>query len=255
MAIRRVDVPDRIKESDRIGVGISSWVYRLDAVVKCYTEPAERDREIAVYERLGSHKSILQYYGLFERSILLRFASNRTMRQHLSCTQHNPPLCTRLQWVQQATEGIAHLHSKRVFHCNISYNNIYLDSDYKAMVGDFSGSSTDGAEPLVWYGTSHHHPDREDPSEETEIFALGSTYYEILANRNPFEGLGPGEIENSIRNGDFSALGHLPALRMVISNCWQGGYRTVDEILQDVMQEGMSIIDHSRTANTHSNFS
>jgi len=105
------------------------------------------------------------------------------------------------------------------------------------MIGDFAGSSIDNEESLGWYDTSHHHPDIDDPSPETEIFALGSTFCEILTGKNPYEGCQAVEIDKAIRNGDLPNLDHLPALRIVICKCWKGSYKTVDELLLEVKQE------------------
>lgn len=239
--ILKVDIPHRIRENNRVGTGLSSWVLRVDAVAKCYIHPKERQREIAAYERIGPHRAILRYYGCLDGSVLLQFAQHGTVRQYLESSRHKPPLGMRLQWVEQATEAISFMHSNRVFHCDISYNNIFLDADYNAMVGDLSGSSIDGEESLGWYGASHHHPDIDQPSEKTEIFALGSTFCEILTGRNPFEGYTIAEIEKAIRDGKFPALNRLPALQTIIYKCWRGGYRTVDELLLELKQDGTSL--------------
>jgi serine/threonine protein kinase len=240
--VSRVDRPCRIKENGLVGSGLSSWVLRVDAVAKCYKRASERDREIAVYERLGYHKSILRYFGSLDGSILLQHAPHGTVRQYLQSAQHNPPLATRLRWVEQVTEAICHVHSKKIFHCDISYNNIFLDANCNAMVGDFAGSSIDEKESLGWYGTSHHHPDVDSPSEKSEIFALGSTFCELLTGTNPFQGYKEQEVENAIRNSDFPTLDHLPALRTVILKCWHGGYKTVDELLLEVKRDGTTLL-------------
>jgi len=239
--IVRVDIPHRLNRNVTVGAGLSSWVLRVDAVAKCYMQPEERDREMAVYERLGMHESILPYYGTLDGSVMLRFAPYGTLRQYLACPRHNPTLQTRLQWVEQVTEAIAFIHSKDVIHCDISCNNLFLGVDYSVMVGDFAGSSIDKEAPLTWYGTGHCRPDVHEPSEKTDIFALGSTFYEILTGATPFTGLTAAEIDRDIRNGNFPSLGHLPALRAVISKCWRGGYATVDELLLEIKQDARCV--------------
>ncbi|KAK0612664.1 kinase-like domain-containing protein [Bombardia bombarda] len=215
IVIRKVDIPHQIK----------------------------RDREVAVYERLGSHKSILKYYGLLDRSVLVQFAPHGTIRQYLESPSDPPPLATRLRWAEQTAQAISHLHSKDVFHCDISYSNIFLDADLNAMVGDFAASAIDKNESFGWYGTSHHHPDVDDPSEETELFALGSTFYEILTGKNPFGRCsGAFEVEKAIRNSEFPSLDHLPALESVILKCWKGGYKRVDDLVQDLNRDGTAIL-------------
>lgn len=108
------------------------------------------------------------------------------------------------------------------------------------MVADFAGSSIDDEEALGFYATSHHHPDIEDPSTDSEIFALGSTFYEILTGESPFKGYETIKIEKNIREGNFPTLEHLPALQTIISKCWKCGYQTVDELLLEVKQDGMA---------------
>ncbi len=141
-----------------------------------------------MYERLGHHNAILKYYGCLNRSALFQFASHGTIRQYLDSSHQRPSLATHLQSAQQATEAISFIHSKSIFHCDISYNNIFLNVGLSALLGDFAGSSIDEKKPLGWYGTSHSHPDIDDPSTKTEIFVLGRTFYEILTGKNPFEG-------------------------------------------------------------------
>lgn len=242
-----LNIPNSIRENETVGAGISSWVHRLDAVAKCYTagDNKERDREIAVFERLCTdnlywQSTILRYYGVLNECVILQFACHGSIRQYLR-SQPSNPLSTRLQWAEQATEAICFLHSKGIMHCDISCNNIFLDAQFNAMVGDFAGSSIDNEQCLGWYETSHFDPDTEDPSEKTEIFALGSTFYEILIGRKPYEGLDDAEIERAFRKGSFPSLESLPALNTVIFNCWHGQYQTTAELLQDVKKEGTLI--------------
>lgn len=43
--------------------------------------------------------------------------------------------------------------------------------------------------PHNWYETSHAHPEVNDVSASSDIFALGSTFYEIMQGSTPYEGL------------------------------------------------------------------
>ncbi len=243
----RIVIPDSLRDGETVGVGLSSWVHRLDAVAKVYTSNCEkdRDREIAVYGRLqpdmGSwHPAILRYYGVLEGYVVVvQFASNGTIRQYLSRDDREPPpLPVRLRWAEQATDAIAYVHSKRVLHSDISANNIFLDDNLNAMVGDFAASTIDDKPCLGLYETSHSHPDTQSPSEQSEIFALGSTFYEILVGEKPFEGRDVIEIEKSFRQGQFPSLEALPAFQDIISKCWTAQYGTVASLLDDVKEEG-----------------
>lgn len=181
-------IPKLIKDNETVGAGISSWVHRLDAVAKCYTsnDGKERDREIAVFERLCSDakSNILRYYGVWDRCVILQFARHGSIRQYLRSRTQTPSLSVRLRWAEQVTDAISFLHSKGILHCDISCNNIFLDDNFNAMVGDFAGSSIDGELCLGWYETSHSHPDTENPSEKTDLLSARlSMKYSWRVNR------------------------------------------------------------------------
>lgn len=240
----KLNISKFFRGNETVGAGISSWVLRLDAVAKCYTaaDGKEREREIAVYERLGSNSDsrkipILRYYGVFNECVILQLARHGSIRRYLRFSTHKPALSTQLRWAEQATDAISFLHSKGVKHCDIFCNNIFLNDNLDAMVGDFAGSSIDGKQCLAWYETSYCHPDVEDPSESSDIFALGSTFYEILVGKKPYEGWDVIEIQQAFRNGNFPSLESLPALDTVILNCWSGRYKTTTELLEDVRTE------------------
>lgn len=57
-----------------------------------------------------------------------------------------------------------------------------------------------------------------DLVEKTEIFALGSTFYEILIGRKPYKGRDDTKVERAFRQGDFPSLRSLSALNTVILN-------------------------------------
>lgn len=234
-------IPSSVRDNETVGAGLSSWVHRLDAVAKCYTSGNEKDREreVAVYERLGHGndlwpETILKYYGNMNDLVILEFAPYGTVRGYLR-SQHKPtPLSVKLRWARQATEAISILHSKGVLHCDISCNNIFLDKDLNAMVGDFAGSSIDHEPCLGWYEEGHYHPKSEHPSDQSEIFALGSTFYEMLVEQPPV-------IEtNAVSEDHLHTLESLPALGNVIFKCWNGQYRAVDDLLTDIRQEAES---------------
>lgn len=239
-----IDVPDRIRDTETVGIGLSSWVHRLDAVAKCYNskESEARAREIAVYERLGTERreGVMRCYGVLDgQSVVLQFARHGSIRQYQHSHYHDTPLPVKLRWAQQATKAMAFLHSRRVLHCDISCNNIFLDENLDAMVGDFAGSSLDGKQCLSWYDTSHAHPDTTTPSVKSEIFALGSTFYELLLGEKPFQGMNERAIEESFRQHCFPSLEPLPALRSVIAKCWEQQYDTVADLLCDIDLEGV----------------
>ena len=239
-------LPDHIRDNQVIDAGLSAWVHRLDAVVKSFPSngAGERATETAVYKRLGLEKTwprgILRFYGILDDlSVVLQHAPNGSIRSYL---KRHPyiALSTKLRWAEQVTSAIAILHSNNILHCDLSCNNMFLDESLNALLGDFAGASIDGSECSSWYETSHCPPDLMAPSTKTEIFALGSTLFEILLQQRPFEGVSEHEIEDALRLGQFPSLDSLPALRVPIAKCWDGEYERINELLADIKKEGKS---------------
>lgn len=124
-----------------------------------------------------------------------------------------------------------------MFHGDISCNNIFLDDSLNINLGDFAGSAIDGLPPLVCYETSHELPD-EDISTRTEIFALGSTIYEIMTGSKPYKDLPEHEVSAAFSKGRFPDLESISAFRNIIMRCWRQNYATAEEAFQDVKSEG-----------------
>ncbi|RDA91461.1 hypothetical protein CP533_2509 [Ophiocordyceps camponoti-saundersi (nom. inval.)] len=241
-----LEVPNSILDNDRVSYGFGYWVFRFDAVAKCFLskEPQLREREIAVYERLkrpdtGCHDAILPFYGVLDgKTVLLQFAPNGSIRQYYARHgHHDTPLQARLRWAEQLASAVIFIQSKGVVHGDISCNNIFLDEALNAKLGNFVGSSIDGSPFLTAYETAHSLPDDESVSIEQEIFALGSTLYEMMTGSRPFDGMEYWEVETLFRQGRFPPLDHVPALGTVISKCWNGQYGILEDVSGDIKQE------------------
>jgi serine/threonine protein kinase len=117
------------------------------------------EREKLIYQQLGrDHSSIVRYFGILENAIILQFASQTSIRQHLARQKKQVSLAFKLRWVEQLFDAVRFIHSKRVLHGDITYNNIFLDDDLNGKLGDFARSAIDDHLPLVCYETSHELP-------------------------------------------------------------------------------------------------
>ena len=234
--------PCGLNGHDVVGIGVTALVARLDAVIK-FVRPTEVpfiEREKRIYQRLGhDHDEVLRYYGSLEDALILEYACNGSIRQYLARQTMPVPLALQLRWVEQITAAIAFVHSKNVLHGDISCNNVFLNKELKAKLGDFAGSSIDGQAPLICYETSHEHPEIEGISIGSEVFALGSTFYEIMTGSKPYKELSDPEICDAYTQGNFPSLASLTAFNDVIAKCWAQGYLDVDELREDVKAEGM----------------
>jgi serine/threonine protein kinase len=124
----------------------------------------------------------LRYFGPYESGLRLQFAENYGLRKYIQDNGSNLPLDQRLRWCQQIADALAFVHSNCVIHRNLTAGNIFLDNNLDAKVADFAGSSLDGS-PL-----SNRYPGSL-LSKQADIFALGSTIFEVICGRAPCDGL------------------------------------------------------------------
>lgn len=128
------------------------------------------------------------------------------------------------------------IYSRNVFHGNISCNNIFLDDSLNVKLGDFAGSAINNYPLLVYYETSHELPGK-DISIRTELFALGSTTYEIITGSKPYKDLPDHEVLATFREGRYPDLESVSSFRNIIMRYWRQNYATTEEALQDVKIE------------------
>ncbi|KAF9729857.1 serine threonine protein kinase [Paraphaeosphaeria minitans] len=244
-----VRYPCGLNGRDVVGAGITGIVARLDAVIK-FVDSSKRlkhemiERERRVYQRLGSeYQGVLRYFGTLDDALILQYAANGSIRQYFAGQASPAPLPLRIRWIHQITTSIVFIHSKNVMHGDISCNNVFLDEELNAKLGDFGGSPIDDELPLVCYETSHELPNQERASDKSEIFALGSTFYEIMTGSKPYKGLSDQAIGDKYSQGNFPSVTSLPAFKDIIAQCWDQNYTSVDELLRDVQTEGIYFIN------------
>jgi serine/threonine protein kinase len=237
-----IQYPHGVDRRDILGAGTTAIVARLDAVIKFATavERPFMDREKRVYERLGHHNRVLRYYGNLGDNIILQYACHGSIRQYLAIQAKPLALSLQLRWVEQIAEAVAYVLSKNVLHGDISCNNVFVDHSLNIKLGDFAGSAIDEEPPLICYETSHEHPSIGDTSIKSEIFALGSTIYEIMTGSKPYKELSDSEICAAYDMGKYPELSSLSAFNDIIAKCWAQGYANVDELLGDIKAEGMN---------------
>jgi serine/threonine protein kinase len=231
--------PTGFKLANYLDSGITGMVY-LDlpsnTVVKhphqVEEEPAI-EVERLIYERFqqyGGHEGLLKYYGTFESGIRLEYASKNGLRRYIQTHEINTE--QRLQWAQQVTNALAFVHSMNVIHADLTCGNICLNDSLHAKLLDFSGSSLDGSEPIVVVTASHKCPGNDFKSIRADLFALGSTLYEILTGKPPYYGLKEMEITNLFKQSKFPDSKSLGPMGDIIMGCWQGRFLSANDVLK-----------------------
>jgi eukaryotic-like serine/threonine-protein kinase len=141
-------------------------------------------------------------------------------------------LVEAVRWTRNALAGLAHAHSLGVLHRDIKPGNLLVDDQDRAVLSDF-GIAEDTirgllANPNV-YGL-HAAPELlqgQGSSVQTDIFAIGCTFYRLLTGVYPFAtiadieaGVAPEDVHRlnpqiplAVRNVARSAIAPAPADR------------------------------------------
>jgi len=106
-----------------------------------------------------------------------------------------PDLASKLDVMEQVCEGLAFAHSMEVVHRDLKPGNVHVQPDGRVKILDF-GLARLGASEMtrtgMVMGTPHYmSPEQvrgEKADARSDVFALGATFYELLAGRKAFDG-------------------------------------------------------------------
>jgi serine/threonine protein kinase len=245
-----INYPTGFSLKDIVSWGNSGMIYLDESsrtIVKAPHGAKNKDHiaiEQRIYQRLsehGGHDGLLHYYGPYESGIRLDFASNGDLRSFLEACRTDIDIERQLRWSKKIAAVLHFVHSKRVVHGDLRCSNILLDNHFNAKLADFAGSSLDGSSLLVGVTTSHRSPGPA-LSVQGDIFALGSTLYEIITRASPYHEFSEEEIEARYSRCEFLETKSLGPIGDVILHCWQGQYSSCDAILTQI--EGMNVVEN-----------
>ncbi|KAL1636214.1 hypothetical protein SLS56_001193 [Neofusicoccum ribis] len=122
-----------------------------------------------------------------------------------------------------------------VLQVDVGPHNVLLDWDENAKLSEFAGSSINGSKPLVAPSEHSEHPDfpAATPSVQSEMFALGSTLYEVETTRQPYHDRAEKEIQELFHVWSFPDTSAL-VLGEVITKCWRLEYQSVGEVVENL---------------------
>jgi serine/threonine protein kinase len=199
-------------------------------------------QEHRAYERLGSHKNIAQYMGRVQvqpgvYSLRLELAPKGDLRAFIEThTSAEIGFTLRLTWAADLAAGLAHAHSKGVFHCDFSCRNILLTERNGVKICDFGGAAIDDEESLGIEESRYQLPLRgrrqwdDRPVVKRDIFALGCAVYEIMAWKKPFADLADHEVDILFRCERFPDLSRVPCAA-VIRTCWDEEFDKAEDVV------------------------
>jgi len=203
-----------------VGSGAMGAVYKaedtsLGRVVALKTLPGDLvgtpDRR-ARFENEGrvmaslSHPNLVQVYDVGELEgvpyLVQEFVEGETLEDVLLAGPVAAPKAAR--WIAQAAEGLAAVHEAGILHRDIKPSNLMVGRDGRIRVLDFGlakvqavpedgkrsqpSLTTDG---LVVGTAQYMSPEQASGKKvdaRSDIFSLGTVFYELLSGRLPFEG-------------------------------------------------------------------
>lgn len=231
-----------------IGKGGMAEVYRAVAVsgttrsqpvaVKRLRPELARDPDyVARFEREGAVTRRLRHPGIVEvietgvaegtPYLVTEYVDGRNLRQVLAqCAARGIllPVDFAVYVAHVVAEALAHAHEGvddegrplGIVHCDVSPSNVFVSKLGEIKLGDFGvaltpeqvEAATGGA-----FGKIHYlAPEQirgERPTPRTDIFALGSVFFELLTNQRAFPGSDVNEVGQRILAGKLRAPSEL----------------------------------------------
>ena len=195
----------------KIGQGAMGEVYRAhdailnrDVAVKTMSAAIGSDdelrkrfhREAQSAARLN-HPNIITVYDFGEEGgkiyMAMELLEGRDLKDVIG--RHTPlTLDQKVQLMEQITEGLAFAHAKDVVHRDLKPANIHIQPNGQVKIMDFGLAklaSSDMTRAGMIMGTPNYmSPEQvrgEKADSRSDVFSLGAVFYELLANRKPFE--------------------------------------------------------------------
>ncbi|KAH9221231.1 kinase-like domain-containing protein [Leptodontidium sp. 2 PMI_412] len=211
--------------------------------------------ERKLLEVIGPHPRIIGFKGFSDTGIYLERAVNGTLAHHLLESGLPPPSTRqRVSWCREAAEAVAHIHSRRVLHCDIQPTNLLLDDQFHLKLADFQGRhlSEDGqvlldgwsGEPCRFFCPRN---DFFDADIKTDLFALGCNFHFIMMGHAVFPDIIDGEdgyrekVAARFEKEEFPQDIH--ACSTVTLKCWKGLYGSADELVKEIQAVEQNLQD------------
>lgn len=190
------------------------------------------DTEARIYQHLGEHPRLVRKVGYSPKEcLLLEYMPNGSLGEYLRVRNQTVSTEQQLRWACEAAEGLQVLPSKGDVHCDTKPRNSLLDEDLGLRIADFSDSSFNGSRSSACEETRFWLPrDWWEPSTvRSDLFALGSTIYEIMTGNMPYEELPSSEVARLYKTGEFSDLTQT-LCGEYIRQCWHGEVHSAQEV-------------------------
>ena len=160
------------------------------------------------------------------------------------------PIPTVIRIIRQTADALDYAHRHGVLHRDIKPANIMLTQDGNAKLGDFGIARRMGADQtqiVGWFGSPlYMSPEQARDAEitpQSDLFSLGSVFYEMLTGTPPFAAKGLTGLIHKVCNEDPQPLREVrpeiaeqlwPIVRRLLEKDLGRRYRTGGELVRDL---------------------
>ncbi len=242
---------DQYQIQAHLAQGGMSDIYRaFDIVRRCEVaikvpdqsmlgDPAQYERfqrELEVINTL-QHPAILRGLGSGKYNripyLVTEFVDGQSLRALIETSAPLPPE-QAIPLIQKIAAGMAYCHANHVIHRDLKPENILITAEGQPVIMDFGLALTKGAHRVTYSNLSATMgtPDYMAPEQiegqrgdqRTDLYALGTIFYELLAGKTPFTGDTNLAIMAQHLNGIAPRLDHLnsavsPQLAAIVACC------------------------------------
>lgn len=203
-----------------------------------------------------SHPNIVKIFDYGEYNnlpyIVNEYMKSQTLRDTLNYKK-NLTLNEALQIMLQLCDAMIEVHSKNIIHRDIKPQNIYYGSDGTIKLSDFGisvllNSPLNVNENKKVMGTVQYLAPElvygKKCSFQSDIYAAGITFYELLTGQVPFDGKKVSDVAYMQVNDDMpSVLSVIPTLPKEVDKIIQKAtakelhdrYKTVNDLRRDIL--------------------
>jgi len=167
------------------------------------------------------HPNILPAYDLGSDEgtpfILMKLMEGDNLKGFL---KYDPPLSLKLKIFEKICDAIAYCHNNEIVHLDLKPENIQVSPTFEVTVCDWGSakrySDLHKSELISTPGYIAPESFEGELSHNSDIYALGSIFYEILTSKRLFKGKNAAEVLKSNKKGklDLSSIKD-PSLRAI----------------------------------------